>query len=260
MAKNKLINSPKIILALDAKGMKDAGHFVDILYPKIKIFKIGPVLFTAYGPKVIELVHKKGGQVFLDLKFHDIPNTVSEAVRQAVRLKVKMLTLHVSGAEEMLSGAAQAASQEAGKLKIKKPQLLGITVLTSDKSSGNTQELVIKRALLAKKSGLDGVVCSVWEAAAVRRSCGKDFIIVTPGIRPVGADTSDQKRVATAQAAFKEGADYIVVGRPILEAADPVIAFKEIMTSQVDLRGRKGLDGYDRRKTWQTKSKNSLKK
>ena len=219
----------KIILALDVADPKTARVFVEKLYPAIDVFKIGPVLFTAFGPKVVEMLHKKGAGVFLDLKFHDIPNTVASAVKQAARLKVKMLTLHVCGGEEMLKRAAEAAKEEAAKLKIKKPILLGITVLTSDKESANTRKLVLERARLAKKSGLDGIVCSVREAKAVRKACGRGFIIVTPGIRPKGAQAGDQKRVATAKDAFAAGADYIVVGRPILEAKDPLKAARAIL-------------------------------
>jgi orotidine-5'-phosphate decarboxylase len=219
----------RLIVALDVNTDKRAKCFVERLFPKVKIFKIGPVLFTAYGPKVIELVRKKGAGVFLDLKFHDIPNTVANAVRQATRLKVRMLTLHTSGGEEMLARAAQSAREESAKLKIKKPMLLGITVLTSDKTSVNTKKTVLERARLARKSGLDGIVCSVHEAKAVRKACGKNFIIVTPGIRPTSAQAGDQKRVATAKDAISAGADYIVVGRPIFEAADPLKAAKDII-------------------------------
>jgi orotidine-5'-phosphate decarboxylase len=219
----------KMILALDVADLKTALVFVKKLCSHIDFFKVGPVLFTAYGPKVVAMVHKNGGEVFLDLKFHDIPNTVANAVRQAVRLKVKMLTMHTSGGQEMLSRAAQAAKEEAAKLKIKKPILLGITVLTSDKSKINTKAEVVRRAKLAQSAGLDGVVCSAHEAAMVRKACGKDFIIVTPGIRPKGSEPADQKRVATAQDAIAAGANYIVVGRPILEAKDPLAAAKDIL-------------------------------
>ena len=221
--------SNKLIVALDVNNCKEAKRLVARLLPRVKIFKIGPILFTAYGPQAVELIRKKGGEVFLDLKFHDIPNTVALAVRQAARLKVMMLTLHISGGEEMLKRASQAAKEEAAKLKIKKPILLGITILTSDKEGVNTRKIVLEKAQLAKKAGLDGIVCSVHEAAGVRRACGKNFVIVTPGIRPKGTDAGDQKRVATAAEAFKAGADYIVVGRPILEAKDPLEAAKNII-------------------------------
>jgi orotidine-5'-phosphate decarboxylase len=223
------MKTKQLILALDVDALKTAQPFINNLSGTIRIFKIGPVLFTAHGPKVVELVRKKGAEVFLDLKFHDIPNTVANAVRQATRLKVKMLTMHTSGGEEMLVAAVSAAKDEAKKLRVKKPLLLGITVLTSDKSSVNTMATVVSRARLAKKCGLDGVVCSVHEAAAVRRACGNKFVIVTPGIRPKGAQGGDQKRVATAEAAFAAGANYIVVGRPILEAKDPVEAIRRLI-------------------------------
>jgi len=219
----------KTILALDVENILQARNFLKKLYPQVKLYKVGPMLFTAYGPRIVELARKKGAQVFLDLKFHDIPNTVAGAVRQAVRLKVAMLTLHTSGGKEMLQAAAHAAAIEAKKIKIKKPLLLGVTVLTSDKAGKNTRATVVTRARLAQAAGLDGVVCSVHEAAAVRKACGRKFVIVTPGIRPAGADTGDQKRVATARGAFAAGANYIVVGRPILEAKNPLRALKEIL-------------------------------
>jgi orotidine-5'-phosphate decarboxylase len=174
------------------------------------------------------MVRKKGGGVFLDLKFHDIPNTVASAVRQAVRLGVMMMTLHVCGGKEMMRRAADAAGEEAAALKVRKPFLVGVTVLTSDTGSGNTLDTVLERAQLAKAAGLDGVVCSVHETAQVRKVCGPDFVIVTPGIRPKGADAQDQKRVATAADAVSAGSTYLVVGRPILEAEDPILAVETL--------------------------------
>jgi orotidine-5'-phosphate decarboxylase len=227
--RKKIRAAKKLILALDVDTLPRAKTCVGHVAGVLRIIKIGPVLFTAYGPKVVEMARAKGAEVFLDLKFHDIPNTVANAVRQATRLKVKMLTLHTSGGEEMLTRAAQAAQEESVRLKIKKPLLLGITVLTSDKSSANTRATVVARARLAQKCGLDGVVCSVHEAKAVRKACGKNFVIVTPGIRPQGARAADQKRVATAKDAISAGADYIVVGRPILEAKDPLEAARGII-------------------------------
>lgn len=227
----------KIILALDVPDISGARQLLNRIGNRLKIIKIGPVLFTAYGPKVVEMVRATGTDVFLDLKFHDIPNTVANAVRQAVRLRVRMLTLHTAGGEEMLKAAAEAARREAARLKVKKPLLLGITVLTSDKGSAGTRAKVISRARLAKDCKLDGIVCSAREAAAVRGVCGKGFVIVTPGIRPGSAETGDQKRVATAEAAFAAGADYIVVGRPILEAQDPVAAIQNIIEECCNVTG-----------------------
>lgn len=213
-------NKAEIIVALDVDSLQRAKYFVNKLYPKIKIFKVGSQMFTAYGPKVVEFIRNRGAEVFLDLKFLDIPNTVANAVRSAVRLKVKMMTLHISGGEETLTRAVQAARKESRKLKIKKPLLIGVTVLTSQKAS---PQQVLKLAKLGIDCGLDGVVCSVREAAHLRKYIGKRFVIVTPGIRPkaaVGKD--DQKRVATVDQAIKAGSDYLVVGRPILEAKDPL--------------------------------------
>ena len=219
---------PKLILALDVDTCQEARHWVKLLYPEVKIFKVGLQLFTACGPKIIEFIRKKGAEVFLDLKFHDIPNTAACATRQAARLKVKMLTLHTSGGLEMLKKSACAAREEAKKLRVKPPLLLGVTVLTSDSKTENTAAVVLARACLAKEAGLDGAVCSVDEAAIVRKACGRDFIIVTPGIRPKGASAGDQKRIATASAAVSSGANYLVVGRPILEAEDPLRAAREL--------------------------------
>lgn len=215
----------EIILALDVDSFSKAKYFVNKLYPKIKIFKVGMQLYTALGPKIIQMIHKKGGEVFLDLKFLDIPNTVAKAVRQAARLKVKMLTLHISGQEEMLKAAVLAAKDEAKKLKIKKPLLIGVTVLTSQKA-GPAQ--VLKLAKIGLNSGLDGVVCSALEAKILRNKIKRKFVIVTPGIRPAGVDKNDQKRVATVPEAIKAGSNFLVIGRPILEARNPQEVVKSL--------------------------------
>jgi orotidine-5'-phosphate decarboxylase len=162
----------------------------------------------------------------LDLKFFDISNTVANAVRQAVRLKVKMLTLHISGGEDMLEAAVKAAKDQSRSLGINKPLLIGVTVLTSQETSA--QE-VLRLAKIGLSCGLDGVVCSVREAAILRREIKKKFIIVTPGIRQSKIAGDDQKRTATAKEALAAGSDFLVVGRPIVEATDPVKALKEII-------------------------------
>ena len=210
---------PEIILALDVDSLQKAKYFVNKLYPKIKIFKVGVQLFTAFGPKIVEAINKKGAEVFLDLKFFDIPNTVANAVRQAVRLKVKMLTLHILGDEEMLRQAVAAAKDEARRLRIKRPLLIGVTVLTSKEANSSD---VLTLAKIGLESGLDGVVCSVREAASLRKKINKKFVIVTPGIRPAGVSRNDQKRTATVAEAVRAGSDFLVIGRPILEAKDPV--------------------------------------
>jgi orotidine-5'-phosphate decarboxylase len=218
----------KVILALDVDSPAKAGKFIKKLHAAIGIFKVGSVLFTAAGPQVIGRVHRAGCRVFLDLKFHDIPNTVAGAVRQAARLGVFMLTVHTCGGKEMLEAAAAAARDQAKQGRTSRPLVVGVTVLTSDKGGADTAAEVVKRARLARECGLDGVVCSVQEAAAVRKACGKNFIIVTPGIRPAGTGVQDQKRVATPQTALAAGADYLVVGRPILEAKNPLQAVNEL--------------------------------
>ncbi len=216
----------KIILALDVDNVERAKYFVRKLYPKIKIFKVGSVLFTLAGPGIIEFIRKKRAEVFLDLKFFDIPNTVVGAVRQAVRLKVKMLTLHISGGEEMLKAAVQAARDESKRLKLKRPLLIGVTVLTSRQASPGD---VLTLAKIGIDCGLDGVVCSAREAAILRKEIKKKFVIVTPGIRPGGVIAQDQKRTATVREAVKAGSNFLVIGRPILAAKNPMRAAQEIL-------------------------------
>lgn len=214
---------PEIILALDVDSFDKAKGFIDRVYPEIKTFKVGLQLFTCVGPQIIDFINKKGADVFLDLKFFDIPNTVAGAVREVVRHKVKMFTLHIAGGRDMLRGACEAVQSEAAKLNTPRPLLIGVTVLTSsDASSGQ----VLGLAREGLDSGLDGVVCSVRETAFLRKEIPRDFFIVTPGIRPVKADKDDQKRVATVKEAAAAGSNFLVVGRPILEASDPVIMIK----------------------------------
>ncbi len=250
--------SPELIVALDVDTLEKAKKLVERLYPTVKLFKIGSQLFTACGPEVVKMVGKKGGRVFLDLKFHDIPNTVQNAcysstgtgsvitfestysfitawlklkqeVKNAVQYPVFMLTVHATAGMEALRNAVQGAEERAKELHITRPRIVGVTVLTSDNLGTETLKVVLERANNVKQAGLDGVVCSVNEAQAVRKACGEDFIIVTPGIRPKGAEAGDQKRVATAKDAISAGANYIVVGRPILEARDPLEAAKNII-------------------------------
>ena len=216
---------PKIILALDVDNEREARYFVNKLYPKIKIFKVGAQLFTQAGPKIVEFIRKKGAQVFLDLKYFDIPNTVANAVRAAVRLKVSMLTLHILGDEEMLKLAVKAAKEESRRLKLKRPLLIGVTVLTSKEANSSD---VLTLARLGIDCALDGVVCSVKEAALLKKEIKKKFLLVTPGIRPAGIPSNDQKRTATVDEAIKAGSDFLVIGRPILKAKDPLKAFNEM--------------------------------
>ena len=215
-----------LIVALDVDTFQQARHFVDILYPRVRLFKIGLQLFTVCGGKIIEYIHKKGGGVFLDLKFYDIPNTVAAAARQATRLRVKMFTLHIHGGDEMIRRALQAASNEARKIKVKRPLLIGVTVLTSQKASPGE---VLKLAQRGVGQGLDGVVCSAREVGFLKRKIKQRFIAVTPGIRMVASVNDDQKRTATASEALAAGSDFLVVGRPILEASDPKARVDELL-------------------------------
>jgi len=208
-----------VILALDVDSVEKACSFVDKLYPAIKMFKVGIQLFTAAGPEIVEFINRKGARVFLDLKFFDIPNTVAQAVRQAVRMDVAMLTLHILGDEEMLKAAVTAAQDESKRLNVKRPLLIGVTVLTSKEALTSD---VLTLTKIGLECGLDGVVCSAQEVALLRKEIKEPFVIVTPGIRVSGAATHDQKRTATVEAAVKAGSNFLVVGRPILEAADPL--------------------------------------
>lgn len=227
----------KLIVALDVDDLNAAGGIIDRLYPVVKMFKIGSQLFTSAGPGAIELVKKKGAGIFLDLKFHDIPNTVAGAIRSATRLGVSMVNVHVQGGFDMMKAATIASHEEARKLGVKGPVILGVTVLTS-MGEKDLRDLEIRKGMksqvtylakLAKDAGLDGVVASAEEIQPVRWLCGDDFVIVTPGIRPVWAQKGDQKRTATPKEAIGLGANYIVVGRPILEAPDPRLAAEEII-------------------------------
>jgi orotidine-5'-phosphate decarboxylase len=221
-----------LIVALDVKSLDEAKALVDKLIPAVRIFKVGPGLFTLYGPAAVRMVNDKGGKVFLDLKFHDIPNTVASAVKSASDLGVLILNVHTLGGSEMMRKAAEAV-----KGLPERPLILGVTVLTSMDQKAvdevgigkRVEEEVLGLAAMAKAAGLDGVVASPQETSAIRKKLGEDFIIVTPGVRPQWAAKSDQKRIATPAEAIKAGADHIVVGRPIIEADDPAEAAGKII-------------------------------
>jgi len=212
----------EVILALDVDSFAKAKYFVNKLYPTIKIFKVGMQLFVASGPKVIEYIRKKGGEVFLDLKFFDIPNTVAHAVKSAANLKVKMLTMHILGDVPMIKEAIKVVKSHKGR----KPLLIGVTVLTS-KETSSSDVLILAR--IGIESGLDGVVCSAHEAKLLRSKIKRRFKIVTPGIRLKGEGLNDQKRVATVKEAVRAGSNFLVIGRPILKVRDPLSAAKDII-------------------------------
>ena len=213
----------KLIVALDVNSFAQAKRLIDKLSSHVNIFKVGSQLFTACGPKIIDYINRKKKKVFLDLKFYDIPNTVEKAVLSAAKHKAFMLTLHASGGFEMLRRA-----KNAFKGMKKRPLLVAVTVLTS-KDEKNTKTKVLDLAKLSKKAGLNGIVCSPRETWLVKKVCGKNFIVVNPGIRPVWAAKHDQKRITTPKEAVKSGADFIVVGRPITEVENPDIAAKKIL-------------------------------
>jgi orotidine-5'-phosphate decarboxylase len=218
----------RLIVALDVENFAKAKKLVDLLYPKVKIFKVGLQLFLACGDKIIEYINKKGGKVFLDLKFYDIPNTVGRASAEIAKLGVLMFNVHAQGGKDMMRQARIDADKEAKRLRKKSPLILGVTVLTSQQDTSTTVR-VMELAREAREAGLDGVVCSANEAAVIRRGFGKKFIIVTPGIRPKGADVNDQKRIASPAQAKSSGADYIVVGRPVIEADKPLKVVEGIL-------------------------------
>ena len=227
----------KMILALDVADPGYALEIVDKFEPYINIFKVGLELFTAAGPGIVDESHKKGKKVFLDLKFHDIPNTVTKAALAATRLGVYMFNVHASGGLEMMRRCRESVVEMCLKENLKRPLILGVTVLTSLSRETLRDELGIQYALrthvrhlssLALKAGLDGVVASASEVEMIRNHCGKGFIIVTPGIRPSWTPPDDQKRTLTPKEAIREGSDYLVIGRAILQQPDPIKALELI--------------------------------
>jgi orotidine-5'-phosphate decarboxylase len=220
----------KIIFALDVHGLEDIDRWAEVLSGKVGMFKVGKELFTACGPAAVKAVQRHGGQVFLDLKYHDIPNTVAKAMCEAARLGVHLTNLHALGGAEMMETAATAVHKEFSGAD--RPRLLAVTILTSStvetlRQVGiehSVQDMVARLARLAKESGMDGVVASPLEIALIREVCGPDFLIVTPGVRPPFAAVDDQKRIMTPAEAVSSGSDYLVIGRPIAKAADPVQA------------------------------------
>ena len=226
----------KIIVALDVDTEEEALRLTEQL-PESEVFKVGLKLFTAKGPSLFEKLQSQNKKVFLDLKLHDIPNTVAGAVSVGTRHGVHMMTLHASGGKEMMERAADAAAEEATKLGIEQPLLVGVTVLTSLKAEhlrtigieSDTEEQVLRLAGLAQEAGLDGVVCSPQEIEIVKREYGLEFLVVAPGIRPAWAAAQDQKRILTPAQAVSKGADYIVIGRPIIKDPNPRNAFQKIL-------------------------------
>lgn len=225
----------KPIVALDVPSREDALEFLEQFGDESLYVKIGMELFYAGGPDLVRDIKQKGHQVFLDLKLHDIPNTVYRAMKVLAGLGVDMVNVHAAGGTEMMRAAKKGL--EEGAADGKRPLLIAVTQLTSTTEDAMQEEQLIPVSLeesvsqyasLAQTAGLDGVVCSAWEAKNIHEATSKDFVCVTPGIRPEGAEVGDQKRVATPQKARELGAGYIVVGRPITQAEDPVAAYRMI--------------------------------
>ena len=225
------MNDPKIIIALDYPDAAPALALAERLQPALCRLKVGKEVFAATGPGLIEQLQQRGFEIFLDLKFHDIPNTAAQACKAAASLGVWMVNVHALGGRKMLEAAREAIAQSTHQ-----PKLIAVTMLTSmaqedlaDIGIASTPaEMVLRLATLARDSGLDGVVCSAQEAALLRKQCGKEFCLVTPGIRPAQASLDDQSRVMTPLAALQAGSSYLVIGRPITRAADPLQALLDI--------------------------------
>lgn len=225
------MNDPRVIVALDYPDADSALAIAGRLDPGACKLKVGKELFVAAGPQLVGRLVGKGFQVFLDLKFHDIPNTVAQACAAAARLGVWMVNVHASGGLKMMAAAREALAGFATP-----PKLIAVTVLTSMGREDLAQigieqdpeSQVLRLAALTREAGLDGVVCSAREAAPLRQQMGAGFLLVTPGIRPAGASSDDQKRILTPSQALAAGADYLVVGRPITQAADPIAALQGI--------------------------------
>lgn len=235
---NTITSRDRIALALDVDNDQDALAIVAELKDSVGVFKVGHQLFTAYGPDIVRRIIGMGGRVFLDLKYHDIPNTVAKASAEAVKLGVSIFNVHSLGGLDMMKAAAEAAKETAKKYNLPAPTVLAVTILTSMDEKSMRKELKITRSLqrevthlarLAQRAGMHGVVASPQEIKMLRRSVRGDFVVLTPGVRPSWADKDDQKRVMTPGEAVRAGADYIVVGRPVLKASDRKAAVEKIL-------------------------------
>jgi orotidine-5'-phosphate decarboxylase len=225
------MSDPKIVVALDYPIASSALALADKLAPALCRLKVGKELFTAAGPALLEKLGNRGFEIFLDLKFHDIPNTTAQACKAAAGLGVWMVNVHALGGRKMLEAAREAIASGAHR-----PKLIAVTMLTSMAQqdlaeigiNAKLADMVLRLATLARDSGLDGVVCSALEAELLRKQCGNEFCLVTPGIRPAHANLDDQSRVMNPKAAMQAGSSYLVIGRPITQAADPLQALLEI--------------------------------
>jgi len=227
----------RLIVALDVNNQGRALELVDMLKDTAGMFKVGMELFYGSGSEVVERIKLKGCKVFLDLKLHDIPNTVARAARVLTGISPDIINVHASGGPEMMREAVLAVREEAQRLGITPPMVIAVTVLTSINreimnnlgTGGDVEQQVVRLASLARNCGLDGVVASPMEVTPIRKACGEDFVIITPGVRPEGADIGDQKRVMTPSGAVSAGATYVVVGRPITASVSPLEAASKIL-------------------------------
>ncbi len=239
----ELVRSPtsmreRLILALDLDDVEEVKKLVSLLAREVGMFKVGKQFFLHSGPQGVRLIQEMGGEVFLDLKFHDIPTTVSKAAVEATRLGVKMFNVHASGSLDMMHKTVKEVQRVCQQETLRHPIMLAVTVLTSLNKSdlskvgvdGEVIDQVVRLAILTKEAGMDGVVASSHEVAQIRATCGRQFLIVCPGIRPKGKEQADQSRVMTPGEAMRIGADYIVMGRPITEAKDPLSAARAIVS------------------------------
>lgn len=227
-----------LIFALDETGgIEETLHWVKRLRGHVGMFKIGKEAFTLYGPKIVAKIHEQGEKVFLDLKFHDIPHTVARASEAAVGMGVAMFNMHALGGKRMLREAVTAARRKAENCKVRQPIILAVTVLTSLNDDdlrqlgfrSSAEDITLELAKMAQDEGVSGVVASPQDIVAIRKACGPDFILVTPGIRGRGAEGDDQKRTLSAGEAIARGADYLVLGRPIRQAPDPAKAADDLI-------------------------------
>jgi orotidine-5'-phosphate decarboxylase len=227
----------RLIFALDVDSCAAAERWAEQLCDKVGLFKVGKQLFTRCGPDIVRRIQERGGQVFLDLKYHDIPNTVAQATVEACRLGVKMVNVHALGGPTMMRETVAAVNECCATEKLERPILLAVTILTSSDQESlravgidhSVDEMVPHLARLAQQAGLDGVVASPREVPLIRRVCGNEFVIVTPGVRPAFASVDDQKRITSPAEAIAAGADYLVVGRPIAKASDSRLAATMIL-------------------------------
>ncbi len=222
----------RLVVALDGNSLVRAQELVELLKPTVRHFEVGMEIYTACGPAVVEMILGADCKVFLDLKFHDIPSTVAKAVTVAAKMGVSLMNIHASGGERMMEEARNAVAKLDAATR---PKLIAVTVLTSMETLGDIgvqfeiRDQVLRLAQLAQKVGLDGVNASPLEIQLIRQTCGEHFLIVTPGIRLHGSEAYDQRRIGGPRLAIESGADYLVVGRPITEARDPVAATQEII-------------------------------